>query len=96
VDEATARVGFSREQNPYKPHLTLARSGGGASRNPHQKSSSRHGSAFASIARRLEAMPQPAFGTITAQEFFLYESKLSPAGARYDKIARFSLEEANC
>jgi 2'-5' RNA ligase len=27
-----------------------------------------------------------------AREFFLYESKLSPAGARYTKIERFPLE----
>jgi hypothetical protein len=29
---------------------------------------------------------------MTAQEFFLYESKLSPQGAHYSKIARFGLE----
>jgi 2'-5' RNA ligase len=29
---------------------------------------------------------------MTAREFYLYESKLSPGGARYAKIARFALE----
>jgi len=96
VDEATARLGFSREENAYKPHLTLARAGKAASGNPNQKGSSRTRSTFANLAKKVEAIPQPSFGTITAQEFFLYESKLSPAGARYTKIARFGLEAPNC
>jgi RNA 2',3'-cyclic 3'-phosphodiesterase len=96
VDEATAQLGFSREENAYKPHLTLARAGKAASGNPHQKGSSRGGSRLAALAKKLEAISQPSFGTIAAQEFFLYESKLSPAGARYTKIARFGLEAPNC
>jgi 2'-5' RNA ligase len=29
---------------------------------------------------------------MTAREFFLYESKLSPAGAEYRKVERFALQ----
>jgi 2'-5' RNA ligase len=29
---------------------------------------------------------------MTAHEFYLYESKLSPAGARYTKLSRYPLE----
>jgi 2'-5' RNA ligase len=44
------------------------------------------------LAERIAAMPTPDFGTIHATEFFLYESKLSPSGAKYSKLARFALE----
>jgi len=36
-------------------------------------------------------MPQPEFGTMTAREFFLYQSQLSPGGSRYIKLERFAL-----
>jgi 2'-5' RNA ligase len=39
----------------------------------------------------VEAAPAPEFGVMAAAEFFLYESKLSPAGAQYTKLARFPL-----
>jgi 2'-5' RNA ligase len=44
------------------------------------------------LHEHLEGQPSPDFGTMTAHEFFLYESKLSRAGAQYTKIARFALE----
>ena len=92
VDAATAQLGFPREQNAYKPHLTLARAG--SSGNPHQKPKSQHAK-FVVLWREIEKMPPPTFGTMTAREFHLYESKLSPAGARYSKIARFDLRGRN-
>jgi 2'-5' RNA ligase len=91
VDEAVAPSGFARETQRFKPHLTLARAGSRSSGNPHQKSSS-GAPMFAALQKRLGSVPQPNFGTMQAREFFLYESKLSPAGARYTKIARFPLE----
>ncbi|HZU23178.1 MAG TPA: RNA 2',3'-cyclic phosphodiesterase [Terriglobales bacterium] len=91
VDKAAAELGFEAESKGYKPHLTLARGGSHASGNPHQKAASR-GAMFAALHRHLQAAPQPDFGTMQAHEFCLYESKLSPAGARYTKIARFPLE----
>jgi 2'-5' RNA ligase len=47
---------------------------------------------FRRLQDKLAAMPAPAFGTMSPREFFLYESKLSPKGAVYTKIERFSLE----
>ncbi len=93
VDEACSQIGFEREKNDYRPHLTLARAGSHASGNPHQRSSG--GSRFKVLADRLPALPPADFGTMTARDFFLYESKLSPAGARYTKIARFPLGDSN-
>jgi len=91
VDAAASSVGFAREVQRFTPHLTLARAGSRSSGNPHQKSSSGD-AVFGALRGRLESMPQPDFGTMQAREFFLYESTLSPAGARYRKIARYPLE----
>jgi hypothetical protein len=37
-------------------------------------------------------MPPPDFGTMTAHEFFLYQSKTAPTGAVYTKLAGFKLQ----
>jgi 2'-5' RNA ligase len=89
VDEAVAHTGVPREENDYRPHLTLARSGSGS---PHPKPGERPSPPLRHLAGKLEGMPPPDFGTMTAREFYLYESKLSPAGAKYTKIASFPLE----
>jgi 2'-5' RNA ligase len=43
------------------------------------------------LQEKLAALPTPEFGTMTAREFFLYESQLGRGGARYLKIASFAL-----
>jgi 2'-5' RNA ligase len=89
VDEAVSRTGVPRETNDYQPHLTLARSGSG---RPRPQPGDRPSPPLRRLAERLKDMPAPDFGTMTAREFYLYESKLSPGGAKYTKIARFPLE----
>jgi RNA 2',3'-cyclic 3'-phosphodiesterase len=89
VDEAVSRAGVTRETNDYRPHLTLARWGSG---RPHGMPGDKPSPPLRHLAEKLQGKPAPDFGTMTAREFFLYESKLSPAGARYTKIARFALE----
>ena len=89
VDEAVSRTGVARETNDYQPHLTLARSGSG---RPQPKPGDRPSPPLRRLGEKLEGKPAPDFGTMTAREFFLYESKLSPSGARYSKIARFALQ----
>ena len=42
--------------------------------------------ALQELLRRREPLD---FGSFAAEEFFLYESKLSPGGSQYQKIARF-------
>jgi RNA 2',3'-cyclic 3'-phosphodiesterase len=88
VDEAVARVGVPREEKGFQPHLTLSRSGSG---RPHSKSGDRPDTKLARLAAKLPSLPQPDFGTMTAREFYLYESKLSPSGARYFKLQAFPL-----
>jgi RNA 2',3'-cyclic 3'-phosphodiesterase len=87
IDEATANLGIERESRAYTPHLTLARAGSGKpSRSKEDKPNNR----FQKLRARLEKMPQPEFGTMTAREFFLYQSKLSPKGSEYTKLERFA------
>jgi 2'-5' RNA ligase len=89
VDEAVSRTGVPRETNDYSPHLTLARTGSG---RPHPMPGDRPSPPLRRLGEKLQGKPAPDFGTMTAREFFLYESKLGPGGARYTKIARFPLE----
>jgi 2'-5' RNA ligase len=80
VDHTTATLGIPRESAPFTPHLTLARARGSSLRG-----------AFTHMHEKLQALAEPEFGTMTATEFFLYESKLSPKGAHYTKLERFAL-----
>lgn len=90
VDEATAAVGIPREDRPFSPHLTLAR-GGGGSGAPRRQASDRQNKSFQKLQEKLAALPVPEFGTMSAREFFLYQSELGRGGPRYTKIARFGL-----
>jgi 2'-5' RNA ligase len=89
VDIATSALGIESEKRAFAPHLTLARTGSG---RPQRMSSDCSNPSFRRLQDKLAAMPAPAFGTMSPREFFLYESKLSPKGAVYTKIERFSLE----
>jgi 2'-5' RNA ligase len=88
IDLAAEALGFEREKGPYRPHLTLARAGSG---RPSKMRGDRENNKFQVLQEKISALPAPDFGTMTAHEFFLYESKLSPRGAQYSKIARFAL-----
>jgi 2'-5' RNA ligase len=86
IEQALAPLGIAAEKRDFSPHLTLARAGSGAPvRRPEDRTTRR----FQRLQERLAALPVPDFGTMTAREFFLYESKLSPKGAQYTKVARF-------
>ena len=88
VDSAMATLGFEKERGPYRPHLTLARSGSG---RPGKMRGDRPNATFAGLDYKLSQLPKPEFGTMTAREFCMYESKLSSRGAQYTKIERFPL-----
>lgn len=77
VSAAAARCGFAREERPYYPHITLARSRGRGGRD-----------AISSIVEKSrEMVPFTAF---TTGEFALYESFMGGA-ARYEIRERFPL-----
>ena len=91
VDIATATLGIPKQERPFSPHLTLARGGSGSPRwhkGDHARNS------FLRLQEKLSGLSMPDFGTMTAHEFFLYQSQLLRGGSRYTKIARFSLNIA--
>jgi RNA 2',3'-cyclic 3'-phosphodiesterase len=89
VDDAMFALGIPREDHAFSPHLTLAR--GGKSGAPKYRNGDGPNAKFKRLQERLSALPQPAFGNMTAREFFLYQSKLSPGGSQYTKLERFAL-----
>jgi len=92
VDEATAALGIMKEVHPFSPHLTLAR-GGGGSGAPRWRKGDGPNRTFQPLQEKLSAMPVPEFGSMTAREFFLYQSRLSREGSHYTKLQRFALNE---
>jgi 2'-5' RNA ligase len=76
IDAAMEKLGFARETKPYHPHLTLART----SSRPLRE------------LQPLLADPPPQFGTMTAREFFLYQSQPQKGGSKYTKLERFGIE----
>jgi len=90
IDSALAELQIPREDRPFSPHLTLAR-GGGGSGSPKLRKGDGPNSTFAELQKRLGAMSALDFGTMTAREFFLYQSQLSPGGSKYTRLQRFSL-----
>ena len=90
IDEAVAELGVAREDRPYSPHLTLARAGGGSGA-PKWRAGDGTNKTFATLEKRLGAMGELDFGTMSAREFILYQSQLSPAGSKYTRLQRFPL-----
>ncbi|HEY6292652.1 MAG TPA: RNA 2',3'-cyclic phosphodiesterase [Terriglobia bacterium] len=75
VETALEKLGFAREDRPFRPHLTLARF-----RTPR---------AERTLAAAVEEMDSTSFGRFEVREFFLFESHLLTGGAEYRKVARF-------
>ncbi|HXZ28594.1 MAG TPA: RNA 2',3'-cyclic phosphodiesterase [Terriglobales bacterium] len=89
VDAALAPLGIAREERAFTPHLTLARTGSG---RPQRGRGDRNNASFQKLQEKLAALPAPEFGTMSAREFFLYESKLAAGGAVYSKLQRYALQ----
>jgi len=78
VTAATANCGFTPEDRPYHPHITLARrKGRGGDKQ------------FRNL--QLQTNPSPHFSSFTAESFVIYESVPSPEGSRYEIRERFPL-----
>ena len=92
IDENTAELGMLREERAFSPHLTLARGGGGPG-SPRWRTGDAPNGNFQHLQAKLAALPTPEFGTMTAREFFLYQSQLSPKGSKYTKLAGFGIAE---
>jgi 2'-5' RNA ligase len=92
IDMAAAELGIQGEHRPYSPHLTLARAGG-RSGAPKQQKGDAPNTIFAVLDKRLAAIGELDFGTMTAREFILYQSQLSPTGSKYMKLQCFPLQQ---
>jgi 2'-5' RNA ligase len=90
IDGTTAALGVPKETRAFSPHLTLAR-GPGGSGSPRRQRSDAPNRNFQRLQEKLAALPAPEFGTMTARDFFLYQSQLSPKGSRYTRLERFEL-----
>jgi 2'-5' RNA ligase len=90
IDDATAQLGIPKENRAFSPHLTLARKSG-ASGAPRRQKGDGPNRVFQLLQEKLATMPAPEFGTMTAREFFLYQSQLSRSGSRYTKLHAFPL-----
>ena len=90
VDAQLEELGIPREAHPFRPHLTLARAKGGSG-SPGWRKGDRPNTGLQPLQKRLATMPAPEFGTMTAREYFLYQSRLSPKGSEYAKLAGFAL-----
>ncbi len=90
IAAALEPLGFERGAGPYKPHLTLARRGSG---RPNSRRGDQSAPGLLAVRVKVEGLHHLDFGTMTAREFCLYESKLSPQGAQYTKLSQYSLEE---
>ncbi|MGA9980816.1 MAG: RNA 2',3'-cyclic phosphodiesterase [Candidatus Sulfotelmatobacter sp.] len=95
VDQQTARLGIPKEERGFSPHLTLARGsarGTRSSGSPHRNKEDRPNHSFQRLQEKLAALSTPEFGTMTAHEFFLYQSEVGRDGSRYTKLSRFGLK----
>lgn len=91
VDDKMAQFGISKEECPFSPHLTLARSAGDSG-SPHRNKNDGRNPTFQKLQEKLSALPPVEFGTMRPREFFLYQSQLSPKGSKYTKLASFPLQ----
>ena len=88
IGESLRPTGFERDAGPFKPHLTLARSGSG---RPKPVRGEQASAGLRALVVKLETVPPAEFGRMTAREFCLYQSRLSPSGAKYTKLATYAL-----
>lgn len=72
VDAALAGLGFPPEDRPFSPHLTLGR----------VKAPSR----LEGLTAQVESHAEDCFGEMTVNELILFQSELSPKGAKYTPL----------
>jgi 2'-5' RNA ligase len=78
IEQRCLRLGFRREDRPYRPHVTLARA------RPVLPPATRR------LVSDLTAPLWPG-PTFTAGAFVLFQSRLTPQGSQYAKLHEFAL-----
>jgi 2'-5' RNA ligase len=79
TDKTASSLGIAAERRPFSAHLTLARIKERLNVEP--------------LRERIAALPSRVFGRFKAGSFFLYQSRLSPGGSVYTKLAEFPLSK---
>ena len=90
VDQCMEALNIPKEEHAFNPHLTLARGAAGSDARRKPKGGGQ-APGLQHLHEKLSALTAPEFGTMTAREFFLYQSQLLPGGSRYTKLAGFAL-----
>jgi 2'-5' RNA ligase len=80
IEATTARLGYTREERAFSPHLTLGR----VSRNANSLE-------IKSISKAIETTKVGFLGATCVQKVYLYRSDLQPTGAVYTQIFSSSL-----
>lgn len=80
IETATARLGYTREERAFSPHLTLGR----VSRNATSQD-------VKAITKALETNRVGFLGVTCVEKVHLYRSDLQPSGAVYSQIFSASL-----
>jgi RNA 2',3'-cyclic 3'-phosphodiesterase len=75
IEKEMEGLGFARESREYNPHLTLARF-----TNPRP---------VPKLRTLVEEQKEMSLGQFEVHDYFLFESKLSPEGSKYRKVAHF-------
>lgn len=78
LEEALSREGFSREDRPFSPHLTIGRA-----RQPQKQEK---------LKIELDRLGQKEFGMMEVREIELFQSILRPEGPEYKIISRHYLK----
>jgi len=80
IEQATEKLGTSRERRPFSPHLTLARFE--PPRLPEK------------LRAAIPEHAARDFGSLRTNQFHLIESKLKPSGAEYTTVESFPFAAA--
>lgn len=75
IERRLEPLGIARESREFRAHLTLARFERPGDAEP--------------VRRAMAESPAIEFGRSVEREFYLYQSKLGPGGARYTRLAAF-------
>jgi 2'-5' RNA ligase len=77
IEKEMEKIGFEPEQKEFKPHITLGRI--------------KFIRDLRNLQKLLDQYKDKYFQDVAVEEIILYESTLTPAGARYKALAKFKL-----
>ncbi len=79
TEDALAPLGIPKEARPFSPHLTLARI-----KEPVP---------LERLRQKIADLPSTEFGSFDVDRFYLYQSRLNPAGSVYTRLSDYPLRK---